>query len=194
MTKSFPGGEVATTMAGDGYPRRAFTADEIWRMQDLGILDDDEGFELIEGDIVMMQSKNAPHERIKLALNRALSKTLPDTLQLGIETSLVLGTHTIVDPDLSVFPMMDSTSARGPDVLLAIEVATTTLRKDLKLKAALYARYGVQEYWVIDTTKLRTTVHRAPVDGVWSSVEVLPAEAVLTHKSASGFAVTLAKL
>ena len=43
-------------------------------MQDLGIIDDAEGFELIEGDIVMMQSKNAPHERIKLALNRALAK------------------------------------------------------------------------------------------------------------------------
>ena len=58
------GKRVATTRAGDGYKRRAFSADEIWRMQDLGIIDDDEGFEMIEGDIVMMQSKNAPHERI----------------------------------------------------------------------------------------------------------------------------------
>ena len=105
---------VATTRAGDGYERRAFSADEIWRMQELGIIDDDEGFELIEGDIVMMQSKNAPHERIKLALNRALARTLPDTLQLGVETSLVLGKHAIFEPDLSVFPMMDSTSVRGP--------------------------------------------------------------------------------
>ncbi|WP_158807511.1 Uma2 family endonuclease [Beijerinckia sp. L45] len=52
----------------------------------------------------------------------------------------------------------------------------------------------MQEYWVIDTTKLRLTVHRAPVDGVWSSVEVLPAEAVLTHKSAPGFAIRLSQL
>ena len=185
---------IATTRAGDGYERRAFTADEIWRMQELGIIDDDEGFELIEGDIVMMQSKNAPHERIKLALNRALAKTLPDTLQLGVETSLVLAEHSILEPDLSVFPMMDSTSARGPDVLLAIEVATTTLRKDLKLKAALCARYGVCEYWVIDTRKLTTTVHKAPVDAVWGSVEVLPTDAVLSHPSAPGFAVRLSDL
>ena len=185
---------VATTRAGDGYARRAFTADEIWRMQDLGIIDDAEGFELIEGDIVMMQSKNAPHERIKLALNRALAKTLPDTLQLGVETSLVLAERSIVEPDLSVFPMMDSTSARGPDVLLAIEVATTTLRKDLKLKAAVYARYGVREYWVIGTKKLTTTVHKSPVDGVWGSIEVLPPDAVLTHASAPGFALRLSDI
>ena len=91
------GERTATTQAGDGYERRAFTADEIWRrMQDLGIIDDDEGFELIEGDIVTMQSKNAPHERIKLALVRALAKTLPDALTLGVD--LVLGEHAIVEP------------------------------------------------------------------------------------------------
>lgn len=77
MGTRIEGGTVATTRAGDGYERRAFSAVEIYRMQELGIIDDDEGFELIEGDIVMMQSKNAPHERIKLALNRALARTLP---------------------------------------------------------------------------------------------------------------------
>ena len=185
---------ITGTRAADGYERRAFTAEDIWRMQDAGILDDAEGFELIEGDIVMMQSKNAPHERIKLALNRALAKTLPDNLQLGVETSLVLAEHSILEPDLSVFPMMDSTSVRGPDVLLAIEVATTSLRKDLKLKAALYAKYGICECWVIDTRKLTTTVHKAPVDGAWTSVEVLASDATLSHPSAPGFAVRLADL
>ena len=185
---------AGSTRAADGYERRAFTADEIWRMQDAGIIDDAEGFELIEGDIVMMQSKNAPHERVKLALNRALAKTLPDTLQLGVETSLVLGERSIFEPDLSVFPMMDSTSARGPDVLLAIEVATSTVRKDMKLKAAIYAQFGIREYWVVNTKKLTTTVHKAPIDGAWTSVEVLPADATLSHPSAPGFAIRLSDL
>lgn len=90
--------------------------------------------------------------------------------------------------------MMDSTSVRGPDVLLAVEVATATLRKDLKLKAALYARYGVRELWVIDTKKLVTTVHRAPIEGAWRSVELLPPDAALTHPSAPGLAIRLADL
>lgn len=186
--------ERVTTRAGDGYARRAFSADDIWRMQELGIIDDAEGFELIEGDIVMMQSKNAPHERIKLALVRALSRTLPDTLQLGVETSLVLADRSILEPDLSIFPMMESTSVRGPDVLLAIEVSTTTLRKDLRLKAALYARYGINEYWVIGTKKLTTTVHKHPADGVWGSIEELPSDALLTHESAPGFEIRLADI
>ena len=193
MTKGLPEPPASTT-AGDGYPRRAFTADEVFRMQECGIIDDEDNYELIEGDLVMMQSKNAPHERFKLALMRALAKTLPDHLQLGVETSLVLDERSILEPDLSVFPMMDSTDVRGPDVLLAIEVAATTLRRDLKLKAALYARYGVRELWVVDTKRRRTTVHRAPRAGVWSSVTLEPGETVLTHASAPGFAFRLADI
>ena len=55
----------------EGFARRAFTVDEVLRMQEAGILDEDERFELIEGEIVLMQAKNFPHERIKLALIRA---------------------------------------------------------------------------------------------------------------------------
>ena len=35
-----------TTRAAEGLDRRAFTVDEVLRMQEIGILDEDEGFEL----------------------------------------------------------------------------------------------------------------------------------------------------
>ncbi|HUD26808.1 MAG TPA: Uma2 family endonuclease, partial [Burkholderiaceae bacterium] len=39
----------------------------------------------------------------------------------------------------------------GPeDVLLAIEVADTTLRFDRTVKAPLYARHGIPELWMVD--------------------------------------------
>ena len=56
-----------------------------------------------------------------------------------------MGDHSIFEPNLSIFPMKNTTSVRGPEVLLAIEVATTTLRKDLKLKAAIYANFGIAD-------------------------------------------------
>lgn len=178
----------------DGLYRRAFTVDEILRMEDLGILGEEERFELLEGDIVLMQAKNFAHERIKLALNRLLSRALPDNLQLGVETTLYLSDRTFLEPDLTVFPMMNTEHVRGTDVLLAIEVAHTTLRYDLGRKAALYARYGVQELWVIDAQELKTHVHREPVEGHWSSVVVLEDRSVLTHPAAPGFSVVLADL
>ncbi len=189
-----PGRQIRATHAADGFDRMAFTIDDIERMTRAGVLDEDDRFELIEGEIVWMQAKNFPHERIKLALNRALSRALPDHLQLGVETSAYLSDITVVDPDLSIFPMMNTREVRGPDILLAIEVADTTLAKDLNLKAGVYAKYGVRELWVIDATKRVTHVFRDPVEGAWTQSETYAADHALTHASAPGFSLRLGDL
>ena len=189
-----PGRQIRATHAADGFDRMAFTIDDIERMTQAGVLDEDDRFELIEGEIVWMQAKNFPHERIKLALVRALSRALPDQLQLGVETSAYLSKTTVVDPDLSIFPMMNTREVRGPDILLAIEVADTTLAKDLNLKAGVYAKYGVRELWVIDANKRVTHVFRDPVEGAWTQREIYDAEHALTHATAPGFLVRMGDL
>jgi len=59
---------VVATTAAEGFPRRAFTVDDISRMIEAGVIGEDEKFELIEGEIVMMAAKGVAHERIKSAL------------------------------------------------------------------------------------------------------------------------------
>jgi hypothetical protein len=73
---------VAATTAAEGFPRRAFTVEDISRMMEAGVLGEDEKFELIEGEIVMMASKGIAHERIKSALNIAVVRALPDHLTM----------------------------------------------------------------------------------------------------------------
>ena len=60
---------ASVTRAAEGFDRRAFTVDEILRMQEAGIISEDENFELIEGEIVPMQAKTHVHELLKSALN-----------------------------------------------------------------------------------------------------------------------------
>jgi Uma2 family endonuclease len=61
----------------------------------------------------------------------------------------------------------------GPeDLWLVVEVADTSLNFDLKKKAALYARAGIVEYWVLDVTGRRMLVHRVPQNGKYSSIVV----------------------
>ena len=74
-------GEV--TRAAEGFDRRSFTVAEILRMQDAGIISEDENFELIEGEIVPMEAKSHVHELIKSALNIAIARALPDHLWIG---------------------------------------------------------------------------------------------------------------
>ena len=60
---------------------------------------------------------------------------------------------------------------RGPDLLLVIEVSDSSLAYDLRVKAPLYARHGVPDYWVVDAVRETIRVHRAPADGAHTDVE-----------------------
>src|SRR5205085_8284824 len=56
------------------------------------------------------------------------------------------------------------------DVALLVEIADTTLRFDLTTKADLYARAGIEDYWVLDLNGRRMIVHRSPQSGKYRSV------------------------
>ena len=192
---------VAVTTAAEGFPRRAFTVDDIARMMEAGILGEDENFELVEGEIVMMAAKGIAHERIKSALIVAVARALPDHLTLGVEATLRLTERTMLEPDLAVFPKeLFNKSVSGFAQLdpgeadLVIEVAVSSLAYDKGLKARLYARHCVREFWVIDANDRITWVHTGPSGDGWSSIVERGPQDTLTTPALPGFAIRLADL
>src|SRR5947209_12260916 len=93
---------VAVTRAADDLPRRAFTVDDIHRMMEAGSFDEDERFELIEGDLVMMNPQHIEHDRIKTILNMALAQVAPAEVLVGVEVTIQLARNVLVQPDLTV--------------------------------------------------------------------------------------------
>ena len=81
---------IAATTAAEGLPRRVFTVEDVSRMIEAGILREDERFELVEGEIVMMAPKEILHERMKSALITAVVRALPEHLTLGVAITLRL--------------------------------------------------------------------------------------------------------
>jgi Uma2 family endonuclease len=184
---------VHVTRALDGFPRRRFTVADCLRMEAAGIIGPDERYELIEGEISPAGPKRHDHERIKLALSRALARWLPDHLQLGVATTAFLSDITFVDPDLSVFPIAIRTDeVRAADMLLAIEVAATSLRFDKGPKAKLYARHGLRELWVIDAATGVTFVHTKPGPRGYGRIAEVAPDAELASPSLPGFAFRIA--
>jgi Uma2 family endonuclease len=181
------------TRAAEGFDRRSFTVAEILRMQDAGIIAEDENFELIEGEIVPMQAKTHVHERIKIALNIAIARALPAHLWMGVESTLYLSANTFVEPDLTLYPNgVKLEDVKGSDILLAIEVAATSLAYDCGLKAQLYARHGVRELWVVDAVRRATFVHQGPESGGWRSIVERGPDEALTVAALPGFSMRLA--
>jgi Uma2 family endonuclease len=192
---------VAATNAAEGFPRRAFTVDDIARMIDADIIGEDEKFELIEGEIVMSAAKGSAHERIESALTIAVVRALPDHLTIGVETTPGLTNTIMLEPDIAVFPkeLFQKSSVRFAQLdpgqaALVIEVAASSLAYDKGLKARLYARHRVKEFWVVDANTGITWVHTGPSGEQWSSIVDRGPDDVLATSTLPGFSIRLGEI
>ena len=192
---------VAVTTAAEGFPRRAFTVEDISRMIEAGVIREDEKFELIEGEIVMMAAKGIVHERIKSALLIAVARALPGDLTVGVEATLQLTNTIMLEPDIAVFPReLFKKSSVGfaqldpGEAYLVIEVAASSLAYDKGLKARLYARHRVREFWVVDANERATWVHTGPSGDGWSSVVKWGPQDALTTSALPGFSIKLGEI
>ena len=174
----------------DDAPRRLLSVDDLRRMIEAGIIDDEENVELIDGELITMAAKGFAHERIKGGLVRIVNRFSSDDIFVGIEASLRLDTHVLVEPDILVCRQRDLVPAPegyigvpAADILLLVEVADTTLRKDRGRKAKLYARYAVPEYWIVDTNTRVIWRHRAPDLTGYTSIDKFGAGEVLTPEA-----------
>ena len=152
-----------STRAAEGLDRRRWSVAEIEAMVEAGILLEDERFELIGGEIVPMSPKGVHHEVLKGHLNAYWMKRLPDRLMIIPETTFRISTDTFLEPDFLFYPRSVGVRGISPaTVLLAVEVADTSLSYDRGRKAKLYASLGVPELWVIDAVKLVTRIFAGP--------------------------------
>jgi Uma2 family endonuclease len=192
---------VAVTRGAEGFPRRAFSVDDIRRMIDAGVIDEDERFELIEGEIVPMQAKSVAHDNIKHALNLALARAVPDGVYVGIEATIQLTKDVLLEPDIAIISRAVYTAdpksfaqPQAKDVLLLVEIAVSSLAFDRNIKARLYARHGIREYWVIDATGRVTWVYTGPAGEGWTSIVELGPQETLTTDALPGFSIRLADI
>ena len=173
-------------------PARLTVAD-VYALQEAGVIDDRDRFELIDGEIVpMAAAKFSDHERVKSRLIEAIILAKPHDVALFVEPSIAFGEMTMLEPDLALWPWgIDSQDVRGPDLLLVVEVAVSSLGFDLTVKAGKYAAHGVRDYWVVDAIRKTIRVHRSPVDGIYADVEEYEAHDTVAAASLPGIAIRL---
>ena len=160
------------------------------RMQAAGLLIEDGKFELIDGEIIDMPSEDETHLGLRIRLNRFLARALPDEIAITPDGTLRLADKDWPEPDFYLFPASIRVSeARGSHLLLLIEISDSTLAHDMRRKAALYRKYGVREYWVIDVNAACVHVHR--LDGKWPAGPV-PLTTALTPSLIPGLSLTIA--
>lgn len=125
---------------------------------------DDEGVELLEGALVYASEEGPDHAGTVRWLLRRLFEAIPASEgEVGAGNPIAATALSEPQPDLAVFPPGGGyRSQHPPTASLLIEVARTSLRRDLAIKTRIYARAEIADYWVVDLVNRRVVVHRAP--------------------------------
>jgi len=135
--------------------------------------------ELVEGELFNKMGKHRPHSIAQKAVRVALDLVFGvQFIETGnpIDVSPEDNPTSEPQPDLIVLVKASQEYRTGnpqpADLLLVVEVSESSLAFDLNLKARLYARAGIVEYWVFDLPARRLVVHRSPLNGSYQSVAV----------------------
>ena len=155
--------------------RKVWTREEAHALVDLGF-PNAEKLELINGELIDRMGKKHPHVLWQMLALEWLRTTFGPEYARS-EAPLEVATEDRIlnepEPDLIVTVKSIREYEATPlpqDIRLVIEVSDSTLQFDLRVKAKLYARAEIVEYWVINIPKKQLIVHREPMNGVFSEV------------------------
>ena len=137
---------------------RKFTADEYYRMAQVGILHPDERVELIDGEILAMAPVGPLHVWTVNLWNRTFAQlVIEGRVIVQIQSPILLGDNSQPEPDIVLLtPQSQSNPGALPgpaDILLIIEVSDTTLSYDRGTKGNMYAGANVPETWIMNLSE-----------------------------------------
>ena len=177
---------------------RRITVDEYHHMIEAGILGEDDRVQLIAGAVVAMTPQGPAHALVIQNLTRLVAQGLAAELALRPQLPLTLPDDSEPEPDLAVVRLEDARSREHHPrtALLVVEVAGDSLRLDRQTKAALYARAGIPEYWIVNLAETTVEVHREPDSetGAYRAKAVVSSEGTLAATSVPGLRINVADL
>jgi Uma2 family endonuclease len=170
--------EVPVELVPRGPSRKRWTRAECARLAATGLLDQ-QRLELVDGDLIDKMGKNRPHVIVSTLINTWLLKVFGERFvhqESPIDVSPEDNPSNEPEPDVIVlnqdFSNFLSANPSPQDLLLVVEIADTTVNFDLTIKAALYARAGIADYWVFDIPRRRLIVHRNPQFGTYTEIAI----------------------
>lgn len=154
--------------------KHLFTVEQYERMIETGILTKYDRVELIEGEIVEMSPIGSGHASCVARLTSLLGEKLARRAIVWGQSPVRLGDNSEPQPDISLLKWRDDfyghSLPTSDDVLLLIEVSDATLKYDRQVKLPLYARAGIEEFWVVNLQDDEIEIHARPFGGAYQLV------------------------
>ncbi|MBK6905306.1 MAG: Uma2 family endonuclease [Saprospirales bacterium] len=114
----------------------------------------DNHLELIRGGLIGMSPSGNRHSVAVNRINLFLIELLGRKAFMWGQTNVLLDQYSAPEPDIAVLKFRDDFSkvisqGRKPS-FWQLKVADTSLQYDRKIKAVLYAEFGIPEYWILN--------------------------------------------
>jgi Uma2 family endonuclease len=137
---------------------------EYERLVDLGVFENDP-IELIGGQLVVAEPHGTYHAAAISAIDYAVRTILPPGWIVRSQLPVSLDDDSAPEPDVAVVlgRPADYRESHPSRPVLIVEVAETSLAFDRQHKASLYARGGIEDYWIVNLVDRVLEVHRDPM-------------------------------
>jgi Uma2 family endonuclease len=134
------------------------------RLVDLGVFEG-EPLELIGGQLIVAEPKGAYHSAAVSSAEYALRAGLPSGWIVRTQQPVSLDDESEPEPDLAVVPGRpgDYRHAHPARPALAVEVSDSSLHLDRQQKGSLYARAGIEDYWIVNLVDRVLEIYRDPI-------------------------------
>ena len=162
---------------------------------------EDERYELLDGELIMTPAPAEVHQRVATLLGWRVAQFVSEN-DLGrvyvAPFDVVLSDTDVVQPDLlfisneHVHVVTPANVQGAPDLVVEI-LSPTSAERDRTFKRRLYARYGVREYWIVDTEARAVTVLLLQ-EGGFEAAGTYGEGATLTSPTLPDFALKVADL
>ena len=154
-------------------------------------------FELIEGELNDKMGQKPSHARVTAILNELLTTRYPGKTRIQAPITLPEpeGIRSEPEPDVVLLNKHVRSVPGHPtpdDIELLIEVADTSLQMDSHLKARLYARCRIREYWIVDVQRRRLLTFSVPAGEEYRASRIYTADEDVV--SASGLTMKVSEL
>ena len=144
--------------------RHHWSREEYDRMIAASVFHPEAKLELIDGDIINMTPQGSLHATaVQLAADK-LRQSFLSGFTIRVQMPIAIDDNSEPEPDIAVVigAARDYKDAHPTNAALIIEVSDTTLSYDRQQKKKLYARTGIQEYWIINLKDKQVEVNRDP--------------------------------
>ncbi len=144
------------------------------RMIDEGMLPEQARIQLLEGVLVEMSPQGDLHALTGEQIATALRACVGARAHVAVEKPFNATSYSRPEPDVALWPPVSGRRTTLPDhLLLAVEVAVSSLRDDRALKAPIYAAAAVPEYWIVNLVDDVVERYTLPGPDGYASAETL---------------------